>query len=48
MATEMPKKKKDCALYEKVLWLIKCVKSGLQNFMLVETSCWMILLGQID
>ena len=33
---------------EKVLWLIECVKSGLQSFML-EISCWMMMLhGWVD
>ena len=32
---------------EKVLWLIECVKSGLQSFVL-EISHWAMLHGQVD
>ena len=32
---------------EKLLWLIECVKSSLQSFM-VEISPWMMLHGQAD
>ena len=32
---------------EKVLWLIECVKSGLQSFML-EISCGTVLHGQVE
>ena len=45
-ATEMQKNRfVQCT--EKLLWLIECVKSGLQNFVL-EISCWMMLHGRID
>ena len=32
---------------EKVLWLIECVKSGLQSFVLEISRC-MMLRGQVD
>ena len=32
---------------EKLLWLIECVKSSLQSFM-VEISPWMMLHGPVD
>ena len=43
-ATEMQKRFVHCV--EKVLQLIKCVKSGLRSFML-ETFLWMMLQGQV-
>ena len=43
---EMQKKKRFVHCVEKVLQLIKCVKSGLRSFML-ETFLWMMLQGQV-
>ena len=43
--TEMQKILMQCI--EKVLWLIKCVKSGLWNFLL-EIFCWMLFHGQVE
>ena len=40
------KKKRFVHCVEKVLQLIKCVKSGLRSFML-ETFLWMMLQGQV-
>ena len=43
----MQKEQRFVQCIEKVLWLIKCVKSGLQSFML-EISVWMMLHGWIE
>ena len=47
--TEMQKKKKKKVLQcmEKVQWLISCVKSGLQSFVL-EVSSWTMLHSLVD
>ena len=39
--------KKICAVYGEGVWLIKCVKSGLQSFVF-EISRWMTLHGSVD
>ena len=44
-ATEMKKGFVPCM--EKVLWLMQCVKSSLQGFLL-EISLWMMLHGRVD
>ena len=45
--TQLKHKERLVKYIEKVLWLIRCAKSGLPSFM-VEISCWTMLHGWAD
>ena len=45
--TTKMQKKRFVQCMEKVLWVVKHVKSGFQSFML-EITCWMMLYGWVD